>query len=180
MFHLLHYPPLLFPVHHFRYHNMFQFLFSHPMAKIYVHKLFYSLRTYSPNPQINQGNGNSAPTVNKGFRPRLPSAPSTSAPGVMGLQDSGKRTPSPFAGMQAPIRPPQRQRGSNIYRVPTPVEIGDPSSDYFHPDFRLAMDSYVELIVSNLDYNISPLDWRKVIFATFQPHVKVSPGHIKF
>ncbi|RUS91312.1 hypothetical protein EGW08_000926 [Elysia chlorotica] len=123
-------------------------------------------RTYSPTPQFGQGNGNC-------FRPRLPSAPPASAPGALGFVDNGKRTPSPFAGMQAPIRPPQRQRGSNIYRVPTPVEIGDPSSDYFHPDFRLNVDSYVELIVSNLDYNISPLDWRKVIFATFQPHVKI-------
>ncbi|GFR91344.1 meiosis arrest female protein 1 homolog [Elysia marginata] len=131
-------------------------------------------RTYSPIPHTNRDNANQSPNMNnKGFRPRLPSAPTASAPGTMGFLDSGKRSPSPFAGLPAPIRPPQRQRGSNIYRVPTPVEIGDPSSDYFNPDFQLATDSYVELIVSNLDYNISPLDWRKVIFATFQPHVKI-------
>lgn len=32
----------------------------------------------------------------------------------------------------------------------------------------------VELVVSNLDYNISAKEWRKIIFTTFHPHVKVS------
>lgn len=125
-------------------------------------------RNYSPTPQASR---NPAQNMNKGFRQRFPSM--SSVPNNMAFLECCNRTPPPFPGLPAPIRPPQRQRGSNIYRVPTPVEIGDPSSDYFHPEFRPAVDSYVELIVSNLDYNISPLDWRKVIFATFQPHVKI-------
>ena len=32
----------------------------------------------------------------------------------------------------------------------------------------------VELLVSNLDYNISAKEWRKILFTTFHPHVKVS------
>ncbi|GFO25751.1 meiosis arrest female protein 1 homolog, partial [Plakobranchus ocellatus] len=126
----------------------------------------------SQNRPYNQSQQDLNPTSSKDFRPRLPSAPSTSIP-VSSFSDSGKRTPSPFSGLQPPTRQLQRQKGSNIYRVPTPVEMGDPSSDYFHPDFRPNVDPYVELIVSNLDYNISPFDWRKVIYATFQPHVKI-------
>ena len=31
----------------------------------------------------------------------------------------------------------------------------------------------VELLVSNLDYNISAKEWRKILFTTFHPHVRV-------
>ncbi|KAL5019265.1 hypothetical protein ScPMuIL_004987 [Solemya velum] len=37
----------------------------------------------------------------------------------------------------------------------------------------------VELVVSNLDYNISAKEWRKIIFTTFHPHVKVLNVHVK-
>ncbi|KAK6187453.1 hypothetical protein SNE40_005480 [Patella caerulea] len=37
----------------------------------------------------------------------------------------------------------------------------------------------VELVVSNLDYNISAKEWRKILFTTFHPQVKVLSVHIK-
>ena len=69
--------------------------------------------------------------------------------------------------------PQTRPQGSNLYRVPTPNEIGDPSTDFLHPDFNPRLDGFVELVVSNLDYNIQPREWSKIIYATFHPHVKV-------
>ncbi|BFZ17881.1 hypothetical protein BsWGS_20919 [Bradybaena similaris] len=110
---------------------------------------------------------NSHSAGRQSFRPRLSSAPSS---GVAPARTN--RTPSPLAG-QSVVRPRVVQHGSNLYRVPTPAEIGDPSNDYVHPDFNSGGDPYVELIVSNLDYNIQPKEWRKIIYATFQPHVKI-------
>ncbi|XP_061175452.1 meiosis regulator and mRNA stability factor 1-like isoform X2 [Saccostrea echinata] len=37
----------------------------------------------------------------------------------------------------------------------------------------------VELMVSNLDYNISAKEWRKILFTTFHPHVRVLNVHVK-
>ncbi|KAK3091075.1 hypothetical protein FSP39_016962 [Pinctada imbricata] len=37
----------------------------------------------------------------------------------------------------------------------------------------------VELLVSNLDYNISAKEWRKILFTTFHPHVRVLNVHVK-
>ncbi|XP_071106106.1 meiosis regulator and mRNA stability factor 1-like [Haliotis cracherodii] len=37
----------------------------------------------------------------------------------------------------------------------------------------------VELVVTNLDYNISAKEWRKILFTTFHPHVKVLNVHVK-
>uniref|UniRef100_A0A2C9KRA0 HTH OST-type domain-containing protein n=1 Tax=Biomphalaria glabrata TaxID=6526 RepID=A0A2C9KRA0_BIOGL len=121
-------------------------------------------RPYSPS-------GNSSSNIKAGFRPRLPSAPLVSLP--------NSRTPSPFS-CPSSSRPRSKQHGSNLYRVPTPDEIGEPSTDYINPEFNPDRDSYVELIVSNLDYNIQPREWRKIIYATFFPHVKIGVKMIQF
>ncbi|CAL1526310.1 unnamed protein product [Lymnaea stagnalis] len=107
--------------------------------------------------------------VKPGFRPRLASAPTVQVP---------NRTPSPFF-CPAPPRPRPKQYGSNLYRVPTPDEIGEPSTDYTSPNFNPDRDPFVELIVSNLDYNIHPREWRKIIYATFFPHVKILSIHVR-
>ncbi|KAI8797405.1 meiosis arrest female protein 1 [Biomphalaria glabrata] len=120
-------------------------------------------RPYSPS-------GNSSSNIKAGFRPRLPSAPLVSLP--------NSRTPSPFS-CPSSSRPRSKQHGSNLYRVPTPDEIGEPSTDYINPEFNPDRDSYVELIVSNLDYNIQPREWRKIIYATFFPHVKILSIHVR-
>ncbi|KAH9513099.1 Meiosis regulator and mRNA stability factor 1 [Bulinus truncatus] len=119
-------------------------------------------RPYSP--------GFSSDNNKQGFRPRLPSAPSLSLP--------CNRTPSPFS---CPVssRPHPKQHGSNLYRVPTPDEIGEPSTDYLNPEFNPERDQFVELVVSNLDYNIHPREWRKIIYATFFPHVKILSIHVR-
>lgn len=117
-------------------------------------------RSYSPV--------NHSSSTRQNFRPSMASAPPS---GVVSASPTN-RIPSPLTG-PAMSRPRQRQHGSNLYRVPTPAEIGDPSTDYQHPEFNSGSDPYVELIVSNLDYNIQPREWRKIIYATFLPHVKV-------
>lgn len=104
-----------------------------------------------------------------GFRPRVASAPNVQAT---------NRTPSPFS-CPAPPRPRPKQYGSNLYRVPTPDEIGEPSTDYTNPNFNPDRDPFVELIVSNLDYNIPPSEWRKIIYAAFFPHVKILSIHVR-
>ncbi|XP_041362324.1 meiosis regulator and mRNA stability factor 1-like isoform X2 [Gigantopelta aegis] len=48
-----------------------------------------------------------------------------------------------------------------------------------YSDGSLPATRSVELVVSNLDYNISPKEWRKILFTTFHPHVKVLNVHIK-
>ncbi|XP_059145129.1 meiosis regulator and mRNA stability factor 1-like isoform X3 [Physella acuta] len=115
-------------------------------------------RPFSPS------NASAAPKQNQSFRPRLASGPTPLFP--------TNRTPSPYTA--PPVnRPRPKQYGSNLYRVPTPDEIGEPSTDYMNPEFNADRDTYVELIVSNLDYNIHPREWRKIIYATFLPHVKI-------
>ena len=41
------------------------------------------------------------------------------------------------------------------------------------PEYELEYPGATELLVSNLDYNISPREWKHILLTTFHPHVKV-------
>ncbi|KAK7501530.1 hypothetical protein BaRGS_00007334 [Batillaria attramentaria] len=60
----------------------------------------------------------------------------------------------------------------------TPDVFGDEEEDVSEGDEVYSVDcgqsgSPVDLYVSNLDYNISSREWRKILASTFQPHVQV-------
>lgn len=38
----------------------------------------------------------------------------------------------------------------------------------------------VDLLISNLDYNISPREWKHILSTTFHPHIKVCSKYAKF
>ncbi|XP_005112252.1 meiosis regulator and mRNA stability factor 1 [Aplysia californica] len=116
-------------------------------------------RSYSPT----QGNSS-----RQTFRPRLASNPVSSS--RVSSSPTG-RALSPLAHSVNRLK--AKPHGSNLYRVPTPNDMGDPAADFSHPDFNPKLDPFVELVVSNLDYNIHPREWRKIIYATFHPHVKI-------
>ena len=43
------------------------------------------------------------------------------------------------------------------------------------PEYENEYPNATELLVSNLDYNISPREWKHILLTTFHPHVKVRP-----
>lgn len=71
-----------------------------------------------------------------------------------------------------------RQSPVNMFRPinepsPTPVACNSPDIDDEDLEWS-GIVGPVELLVSNLDYNISAKEWRKILFTTFHPHVRVS------
>lgn len=71
----------------------------------------------------------------------------------------------------------QRQSPVNMFRpITTPPPVPGTCSPAVEEE-ELEWDGIVgpvELLVSNLDYNISAKEWRKILFTTFHPHVRVS------
>jgi hypothetical protein len=60
----------------------------------------------------------------------------------------------PIRTPPSPVLPPELRSGSDMDRT------GD-------------MDDDVELMVSNLDYNISAREWKKILFTEFQQQIQV-------
>lgn len=70
----------------------------------------------------------------------------------------------------------QRQSPMNMFRPITPSPVPGACSSPAMEDEDLEWEGFVgpvELLVSNLDYNISAKEWRKILFTTFHPHVRV-------
>jgi len=123
-------------------------------------------RSYSPNPyQGNYGRGYQARQQGQSPNPSL-------GPGN-GHSNGHQQSPNVFNRPPVNIKNNPHRQGSTVYRVPTPQEMGDPEMDFMQPNFNPDTDRFTELLVSNLDYNIDPRDWSKIIYATFHPHVKI-------
>ncbi|CAC5393561.1 LKAP [Mytilus coruscus] len=76
----------------------------------------------------------------------------------------------------------QRQSPMNMFRPITPSPVPGACSSPAMDDEDLEWEGFVgpvELLVSNLDYNISAKEWRKILFTTFHPHVRVLNVHVK-
>ena len=65
------------------------------------------------------------------------------------------------------------QQGFCPIRSPSPTDSVRSVSPC-DPEYELEYPGATELIVSNLDYNISPREWKHILLTTFHPHVKVS------
>ncbi|XP_060076534.1 meiosis regulator and mRNA stability factor 1-like [Ylistrum balloti] len=63
-------------------------------------------------------------------------------------------------------------------RSDSPSTAGSSPCDQDSPDWDSVVGP-VELLISNLDYNISAKEWRKILFTTFHPHVRVLNVHVK-
>nr|KAG5709829.1 hypothetical protein BaRGS_032653 [Batillaria attramentaria] len=73
---------------------------------------------------------------------------------------------------------PCRNGNARAILSSTPDVFGDEEEDVSEGDEVYSVDcgqsgSPVDLYVSNLDYNISSREWRKILASTFQPHVQV-------
>ncbi|XP_033736360.1 meiosis regulator and mRNA stability factor 1-like isoform X2 [Pecten maximus] len=73
---------------------------------------------------------------------------------------------SPYANAFQPIR------------SDSPSTTGSSPCEQDTPDWDSVVGP-VELLISNLDYNISAKEWRKILFTTFHPHVRVLNVHVK-
>ncbi|XP_069125542.1 meiosis regulator and mRNA stability factor 1-like [Argopecten irradians] len=63
-------------------------------------------------------------------------------------------------------------------RSDSPSTTGSSPCEQDMPDWDSVVGP-VELLISNLDYNISAKEWRKILFTTFHPHVRVLNVHVK-
>ena len=64
------------------------------------------------------------------------------------------------------------QQGFCPIRTPSPTDSVHSVSPC-DPEYENEYPGATELLVSNLDYNISPREWKHILLTTFHPHVKV-------
>ncbi|XP_064600287.1 meiosis regulator and mRNA stability factor 1-like isoform X2 [Liolophura sinensis] len=85
----------------------------------------------------------------------------------------------PLFNRYSPVYPPETGFQPIRYPTPPPRPSSAPTVDNTSSSYYTDANGPVELAVSNLDYNITAKEWRKILFTTFHPQVKVLNVYVK-
>jgi len=82
-----------------------------------------------------------------------------------GYQSNGYQSNNGYFGNKTDFQPIRSASPSETSNSSSPLPM-----DFNSEEFPGAVD----LFISNLDYNISPREWKHILMTNFNPHVKVS------
>ncbi|OWF50825.1 meiosis arrest female protein 1 homolog isoform X2 [Mizuhopecten yessoensis] len=139
----------------------------------------YRQHTYNPHKGLDYGPSPPTPYFNQRQSPYNNYAQDRQSPSYHSLDRQ-----SPYQNTSYKATCHLLDRASPYMTAFQPIRSDSPSTTASSPCEQDSLDwdslvGPVELLISNLDYNISAKEWRKILFTTFHPHVRVLNVHVK-
>ncbi len=142
--------------------------------------LSWQHQTISPSPQAKFGGYNRSPfhqgKIPHGRSPNFRRTPGASRPNSRCSLGSSDSRPSSRSSYSSAHSGHYQQTGSHFHPIrqsPTAMDYAG-MEQYDYSRETTGEDAPIEVMVSNLDYNISAREWRKILYTEFQQHVQVS------